>query len=92
ATSVDAERLFSFSGGTVSNIRNQLSEDSAHAAVMVGQWADDPDLIAKEEFEQALVDRWTRKKKRKADAPAEGEPAQKVIEIVDDNINSSSVE
>ncbi|KAJ7870250.1 hypothetical protein B0H13DRAFT_1896250, partial [Mycena leptocephala] len=36
ATSVDAERLFSFSGGTVSKLRNQLSEDSAHAAVMVG--------------------------------------------------------
>ncbi|KAJ7260085.1 ribonuclease H-like domain-containing protein [Mycena rebaudengoi] len=78
--------------GTVSKLRNQLSEDSAHAAVMVGQWGGDPDLIAVEEFEKQLTDGWTRKKKRKADVPAEGEPARKVIEIIDDDINSSSVE
>lgn len=55
ATSFDAERLFSFSGGIVSKLHNQLSEDSAHAAVMVGQWAGNPDLIAAKEFEAQLV-------------------------------------
>ncbi|KAF8160439.1 hypothetical protein K438DRAFT_1532019, partial [Mycena galopus ATCC 62051] len=64
-TSVDAERLFSFSGGAVSKLRNQLSEDSAHAAVMVGQWAGNPDLIAAKEFEAQLIEGWSRKKKRK---------------------------
>ncbi|KAJ7716708.1 ribonuclease H-like domain-containing protein, partial [Mycena metata] len=39
ATSVDAERLFSFSGGTIMKLRNQLSENSARSTVMVGQWA-----------------------------------------------------
>ncbi|KAJ7823330.1 hypothetical protein B0H14DRAFT_2370218, partial [Mycena olivaceomarginata] len=84
ATSVDAERLFSFSGGTVSKLCNQLSEDSAHAAVMVGQWAGNPDLIAAKEFEAQLVEGWSRKKKRKANVPAEGESAPKVIVIAVD--------
>ncbi|KAJ7865502.1 hypothetical protein B0H13DRAFT_1898521 [Mycena leptocephala] len=81
ATSVDAERLFSFSGGTVSKLCNQLSEHSAHAAVMVGQWAD---LIAAKEFEAQLVEGWLRKKKRKADIPAKGQSAPKVVVIAVD--------
>ncbi|KAJ7844300.1 hypothetical protein B0H13DRAFT_1908993 [Mycena leptocephala] len=76
-TSVDAERLFSFSGGTVSKLCNQLSEHSAHAAVMVGQWAGHPDLIAAKEFEAQLVEGWLRKRKRKADVPAEGQSTPK---------------
>ncbi|KAJ7671235.1 hypothetical protein B0H14DRAFT_2657379 [Mycena olivaceomarginata] len=63
---------------------NQLSEDSAHAAVMVGQWVGDPDLIAVGEFETQLAEGWSRKKKRKADIPADGEAALKVI-VVGDN-------
>ncbi|KAJ7758884.1 hypothetical protein B0H14DRAFT_2404308 [Mycena olivaceomarginata] len=51
ATSVDAERLFSFSGGTIMKLRNQLSEKSAYSTVMVGQWASDLDLTAVDEFE-----------------------------------------
>ncbi|KAJ7308639.1 hypothetical protein DFH08DRAFT_823925 [Mycena albidolilacea] len=85
ATSVDAERLFSFSGGTVSKLRNQLSKDSAHAVVMVGQWAGDPDLIAVEEFETQLAEGWSWKKKRKADIPPDGQAALKAI-VVADNI------
>lgn len=38
ATSVDPEQLFSFSGGTISKLRNQLSENSAWATVLLGQW------------------------------------------------------
>ncbi|KAJ7817875.1 hypothetical protein B0H13DRAFT_1922638 [Mycena leptocephala] len=87
ATSVDAERLFSFSGGTVSKLRNQLSEHSAHAAVMVGQWAGHPDLIAAKVFEAQLVEGWLRKKKRKADVPADGQSAPKVIVIADDGVD-----
>ncbi|KAJ7309471.1 hypothetical protein DFH08DRAFT_823413 [Mycena albidolilacea] len=50
-------------------------EDSAHAAVMVGQSAGNPDLIAAKEFEAPLVEGWSQKKKRKADFPAEGKSA-----------------
>ena len=75
------------SGGTVSKLHNQLSEDSAHAAVMVGQWADNPDLIAAKEFEAQLVEGWSRKKKRKADVPAKGQSAPKVVVIADDGVD-----
>ncbi|KAJ6592946.1 hypothetical protein B0H19DRAFT_1245746 [Mycena capillaripes] len=85
ATLVDAEWLFSFSQGTVSKLRNQLSEGSAHAAVMVDQWAGDPDLIAVEEFETQLAEGWLWKKKRKADIPADGQAALKVIVVVDNS-------
>jgi hypothetical protein len=69
----------------VSKLRNQLSEDSAHAAVMVGQWAGDPDLIAVEEFETQLAEGWSRKKKRKADIPPDGQAALKVIVVADNS-------
>jgi hypothetical protein len=65
-------------------LRNQLSEKSAHSAVMVGQWATDPDLIAVDEFESQLVEGWTRKKKRRASASAEAQGSSKVI-VVEDN-------
>jgi hypothetical protein len=80
----DAERLFSFSGGTIMKLRNQLSEKSAHSAVMVCQWATDPDLIAVDKFESQLVEGWTRKKKRRASASAEAQGSSKVI-VVEDN-------
>ncbi|KAJ7876405.1 hypothetical protein B0H13DRAFT_1893651 [Mycena leptocephala] len=73
-----AERLFSFSGGTISKLRNQLSEKSAHSAVMVGQWASDPDLIAVDEFESQLAEGWTRKKKRRVPNAAEAQGSSKV--------------
>ncbi|KAF7377412.1 hypothetical protein MSAN_00162800 [Mycena sanguinolenta] len=81
ATSVDAERLFSFSGGTIMKLRNQLSEKSAHSAVMVGQWASDPDLIAVDEFESQLAESWTRKKKRRAPASAEAQGSSKFSQL-----------
>ncbi|KAJ7805863.1 hypothetical protein B0H14DRAFT_2382340, partial [Mycena olivaceomarginata] len=84
ATSVDAEWLFSFSGGTIMKLCNQLSEKSTHSAVMVGQWASDPDLIAVDEFESQLVEGWTCKKKRRASASAEAQGSSKVI-VVEDN-------
>ncbi|KAJ7688846.1 hypothetical protein B0H17DRAFT_1135385 [Mycena rosella] len=72
-------KYYSFTDdSTVSKLHNQLSEDSAHAAVMVGQWAGNPDLIAAKEFDEAqLIEGWSRKKKRKADVPAEGQSAPK---------------
>jgi hypothetical protein len=81
---VDAEQLFSL-GGTVSKLGNQLSEDSAHAAVMVGQWTGDQDLITVEEFETQLAEGWLQKKKRKADIPADGQAALKVIVVADNS-------
>jgi hypothetical protein len=66
----------------VSKLCNQLSE-AAHAAVIVGQWAGDPDLIAVEEFETQLAEGWLQKKKRKADIPADGQAALKVIVVAD---------
>ncbi|KAJ7348640.1 hypothetical protein DFH08DRAFT_808365 [Mycena albidolilacea] len=74
ATSVGVERLFSFSGGTVSKLHNQLSGDSAHAAMMVV-----------EEFETQLAEGWSWKKKRKADIPPDGQAALKVIVVSDNN-------
>jgi hypothetical protein len=47
-------------------LHNQLSEKSAHSAVMDRQWASDPDLIAVDEFESQLVEGWTHKKKQRA--------------------------
>ncbi|KAJ7820470.1 hypothetical protein B0H13DRAFT_1921232, partial [Mycena leptocephala] len=81
-TSVDTERLFSFSGGTISKLRNQLSEKSAHSAVMVGQWASDPDLIAVDEFESQLAEGWTRKKKRRVPNAAEAQGSSKCPGII----------
>ncbi|KAJ7735696.1 hypothetical protein B0H14DRAFT_2639135 [Mycena olivaceomarginata] len=83
-TSVNTEQLFSFSGGTIMKLRNQLSEKSAHSAVMVGQWASDPDLIAVDEFESQLVEGWTHKKKQRAPASPEAQGSSKVI-VVEDN-------
>ncbi|KAJ7834368.1 hypothetical protein B0H14DRAFT_2590951 [Mycena olivaceomarginata] len=77
STSVNAEQLFSFSGGTIMKLRNQLSEKSAHSAVMVGQWASDPDLIAVDEFESQLVEGWTHKKKQRAPASPEAQGSSK---------------
>lgn len=67
---MDPECLFSFSGATVSKIRNQLSNASAKATVMVGQWAAQPDLnlLATEEFEEKLVQGWKRGAKKRARA------------------------
>ncbi|KAJ7339724.1 hypothetical protein DFH08DRAFT_812100 [Mycena albidolilacea] len=82
-TSVDTERLFSFSGGTIMKLRNQLSDKSAHPTVMVGQWASDPDLIAVDKFKSQFAEGWTRKKKRRAPASAEAQGSSKVIVVED---------
>ena len=66
ATSVDPERVFSFSGGTITKLRNQLSEDSARATVMVGLWSKVEGLLPEQEFETKIREGWTRSKKRKA--------------------------
>ena len=50
ATSIDLEQLFSFSGGTISKLRNQLSDKSARATVLLGQWVHDPMLVAREDL------------------------------------------
>jgi hypothetical protein len=63
---VDLERLFSFSGGTITKLRNQLSDDSARTTVLVGQWANVEGLLAMEEFEENLRKGWNQKGKGKA--------------------------
>ncbi|KAJ7612564.1 hypothetical protein FB45DRAFT_874785 [Roridomyces roridus] len=73
------------SGGTVTKLCNQLSEQSAHSTVTVGQWASDPDLIAVDEFEKQLAEGWTRNKKRKTPATAEASGSARVIVIDDDS-------
>ncbi|KAJ7891126.1 hypothetical protein B0H13DRAFT_1887298 [Mycena leptocephala] len=47
------------------------------SAVMVGQWASDPDLIAVDEFESQLAEGWTRKKKRRVPNAAEAQGSSK---------------
>lgn len=56
----DPECLFSFSGATISKIRNQFSNATVQATVMVGQWAAEPDLdlLAVQEFEGQLQEGW----------------------------------
>lgn len=69
ATSVDPERLFSFSGGTISKLRNQLSDESARATVLVGQWGGVPGLLPIDEMEKQLKAGWTRKKDKSVEGP-----------------------
>ncbi|KAJ6583085.1 hypothetical protein DFH09DRAFT_1076236 [Mycena vulgaris] len=71
--------------GSSPSREEQCQNSAAHATVMVGQWAGDPDLIAVEEFETQLAEGWLRKKKRKADIPAEGQAASKVIVVADNS-------
>ncbi|KAH9017262.1 hypothetical protein EDB84DRAFT_1276614, partial [Lactarius hengduanensis] len=66
ATSVDPERVFSFSRGTITKLRNQLSEDSARSTVMVGLWSKVEGLLPEQEFEMKIREGWTRSKKWKA--------------------------
>ncbi|KAJ7618649.1 hypothetical protein FB45DRAFT_872050 [Roridomyces roridus] len=73
------------SGGTITKLRNQLSEQSAHSTVMVSQWASDLDLIAVDEFEKQLAEGWTQNKKWKAPAAAEASGSVRVIVIDDDS-------
>jgi hypothetical protein len=89
ATSVDPERLFSFSGGTISKLRNQLSDTSARATVLVGQWARNPELIAQEEFERTLVDGWSRKKKRKATETVDDDDDKRPRIVIDVDNNTA---
>ncbi|KAJ7880440.1 hypothetical protein B0H13DRAFT_1891778 [Mycena leptocephala] len=65
---------------------NQLSEKSAHSAVMVGQWASDLDLIAVDEFESQLAEGWTRKKKQRVPNAAEAQGSSKVIVVEDTSL------
>ena len=74
ATSVDPERLFSFSGGMISKLRNQLSDDSARSIVMVGLWGKVGGLLTEQEFEAKIKKGWSRGKKRKASVLSTGKP------------------
>jgi hypothetical protein len=54
ATSVDPECLFSFSGGTITKLQNQLSNESARSVVMVGLWGKVGGLLTEQEFEAKI--------------------------------------
>ena len=71
---MDPERLFSFLGGTISKLRNQLSDDSARSIVMVGLWGKVGGLLAEQEFEAKIKKGWSQGKKRKASVLSTGKP------------------
>ena len=58
--------MFSFSGGTITRLRNQLSGDTARSIVMVGLWSKLDGLLPEQEFETKIEEGWTRSGKRKA--------------------------
>ena len=73
-------------------MRNQLSDSSARATVLVGQWSSDPALIAQEEFEKSLVEGWSRKRKRKALPETELDDDKRLSTIIDvDNDSAMDV-
>lgn len=63
ATSVDCERAFSAAGGTITALRNRLSEQSAAASLLIAAWEPIPGVIACEEFRKKLNDGWNGKRK-----------------------------
>ena len=53
--------MFSFSGGTITELQNQLSNDSARSIVMVGLWNKHSDRLLPEwEFETKLKEGWSQ--------------------------------
>lgn len=72
--------MFSFSGGTITKLRNQLSDESARSIVMVGLWSKHDDgLLPVQEFEMKLKEGWSRGKKRKASVSSIDRPPSKVL-------------
>jgi len=61
ATSVDVERLFSFSGNTITKLRNRLSADRSTATILVGSWARTGGILAEHEFRANLTARWRKR-------------------------------
>ena len=82
ATSVDVERLFSFSGKTISKLRNRMSADTSTATVLVGSWARVPDLLAKESFKDKLRRRWRSRKEPKDGAGSDASNSDDEVEVV----------
>lgn len=66
ATSVDPKCVFSFSGGTITKLQNQLLDDSARSTVMVGLWGQVNGLLPVEEFKRTLKEGWSQSRKQKA--------------------------
>ena len=63
--------MFLFSGGTISKLRNQLSDDTARSAVMVGLWSRVDGLLAEQQFERTIKEGWMQNRKRKASVSLE---------------------
>ena len=63
--------MFSFSGGTILKLQNQLSDDTARSAVMVGLWSHVDGLLAEQQFERMIKEGWTRNRKWKASVSLE---------------------
>jgi hypothetical protein len=59
ATSVDPKHVFSFSGGTITKLRNQLLDESARSTVMVGLWSKVDGLLPEHEFETKIKEGWS---------------------------------
>jgi len=54
ATSTDVECAFSCGGLTVSKMHHSLSDESVHAATVLGSWCQFPDAIPWDEIEAAF--------------------------------------
>jgi hypothetical protein len=60
ATSINVERLFSFSGKVVSPLRTHLNDESIQATVLLNSWLTFPELDVRRDFEERLVKGWKR--------------------------------
>ena len=79
ATSVDPECLFLFSGGTISKLQNQLSDNSARSIVMVGLWGKVGGLLPEQEFKVKIKKGWSQGKKQKASVLSMGKPPSNLV-------------
>ena len=79
ATSVDPKHLFSFLGGTISKLQNQLSNDSARSIVMVGLWGKVGGLLTEQEFKVKIKEGWSQGKKQKASVLSMGKPPSNLV-------------
>lgn len=64
ASSTDVECAFSMGGLTVSKLQHSLSDESTHAASILGSWLDLDSAIPRNEIIQLFKDKKRRPKKK----------------------------
>ena len=78
ATSTKVERAFSWGGLTVSKHRHNLSDESTHAATVLGSWANIEGLIP-----EAKIVKMFRDKSKRKEVVKSGSALSPDVSIVD---------